>query len=191
MVSFFQALYRSRNSLDKSGVSVWTHTDTSFLISHRIFASGRCVHAPSQDAYCTMKLRYFVGDRDWKELSKDRFLQSGFWWLLFYGKEQKMSYYDYYNIMRAFFWVVVIFVLVMWICISYKFIDVVVEKGYEHSSKWFWVVFFCGIFGIMYIIALPDRNREYHESILRNVLKEIGPTAAETASDDKDELPDL
>ena len=102
-----------------------------------------------------------------------------------------MSYYDYYNIMRAFFWVVVIFLLAMWICISYKFIDVVVEKGYEHSSKWFWVVFFCGIFGIMYIIALPDRNREYHESILRNVLKEIGPTAAETASDDKDELPDL
>ena len=102
-----------------------------------------------------------------------------------------MSYYDYMDTMRVIFWIIVIAIIVMWICISYKFIDVVVEKGYERSFNWFWAVFFGGIFGIMYIIALPDRNREYHESILRELLKENNSTTTTIVSNDKDELPDL
>ena len=82
------------------------------------------------------------------------------------------------------FWVVFLYVVAIQFFMAVKFAQVAEEKGYT-SGGYFLIVFFCGIFGMLYIIALPDRGK-------RNVvIQEIKNVSNEDYEAEEDRLPDL
>lgn len=64
---------------------------------------------------------------------------------------------DMIVIMRIITVCIAIYSLVVRVFMAQKFAEVAEEKG--HGKGFFWIVIFCGLLGMLYIIALPDRNR--------------------------------
>ena len=94
------------------------------------------------------------------------------------------SYSDFVTMWNIIFWVIVIYIVVVQFFMAVKFSQVAEEKGYT-SGGYFLIVLFCGIFGMLYIIALPDRGR-------RNVvIQETEKTKNKDYEVEDDRLPDL
>ena len=83
---------------------------------------------------------------------------------------------------RTIFWIIVIYFLIVGIFMAVKFGLLAEEKGHNNC---FWLVFFCGIFGMLYVIALPDHSQKNVVSKEKENDREQAP-----ASDDN-RLPEL
>ena len=79
-----------------------------------------------------------------------------------------------------------IVILVLYLIISLaacsKFSEIAAMKGHDKSTYYCWC-FFCGIIGMMAVIALPDRNIPKNRSGSHNTYK--------SQPNPNDELPDL
>lgn len=49
--------------------------------------------------------------------------------------------------------------LTLWVYVCKEFSNIAHEKGYV-SSRYFWWTFFLSLFGIMMVVALPDRGTQ-------------------------------
>lgn len=72
--------------------------------------------------------------------------------------------------------------LIILFAVCSKFASIAAMKGHDKDTH-FWWCFFCGIFGMLAVIALPDRNIPKPRSSTHNTYK------PQTRS--SDELPDL
>lgn len=84
---------------------------------------------------------------------------------------------------QLIFWGIVIYFFVVGIYMAKKFAEAAEAKGY--NGGYFWIVFFCGIFGMLYIIALPDRNNK------NIIIKENNQDTKKESTVDDDRLPEL
>lgn len=69
--------------------------------------------------------------------------------------------------------------------IAMEFQSIAEQKGYNNSSKYFWYTFLLNPYGMLMVVALPDRVGK--ASTISNVNK----TGAEVNRSISDELPDL
>ncbi len=92
------------------------------------------------------------------------------------------SYSDISAMITIGFWIIVIYFVVIGIFMAIKFGLIAEEKGHDNC---FWIVFFCGIFGMLYVIALPDRNQK------NIVIEEKEHESKETPASDDMRLPEL
>lgn len=54
-------------------------------------------------------------------------------------------------------WIVGIVAIIITIAVSVKFDEIATDKGYDSGYGWW--VFFTGIFGMIMVVALPDKRR--------------------------------
>lgn len=72
--------------------------------------------------------------------------------------------------------------LIILFAVCFKFASIAEMKGHNKDSYFSWC-FFCGIFGMLAVIALPDRNVSKSRSSSHSTYK--------PQSNSSDELPDL
>lgn len=81
-------------------------------------------------------------------------------------------------------WIIIIGFVVLGLCaiIAMEFQSVAHDKGYT-GSKYYWYPFLFGIFGMLLIIALPDRSGKNQTQVTL--------TDARKSAEGADEIPDL
>lgn len=85
--------------------------------------------------------------------------------------------------------VLIIVVLVVDALFGSEFQKIADEKGYGDSNKYFWYTFLFGIYGMLLVIALPDRNLKPTVVVTREENKEQDYKRQETKYEE--ELPDI
>lgn len=94
---------------------------------------------------------------------------------------------------------VIIGLIINYFFVARSFRDIAEMKGHD-GRAYFWLVFWLGIFGMMMVIALPDRNQtvstvSLSDESVRKIVKGISQSAAASPAPVfaplSDELPNL
>ena len=84
----------------------------------------------------------------------------------------------------------VLYVIILF-AICFKFASIAEMKGHNKST-YFWWCFWCGIFGMLVVIALPDRNMPKTNSSAAGIAQPQNRQAyTQQTNSNSDELPDL